>query len=74
MFGLGAVHAKTLRLANVQGVAPLAALGWRWLAGQPVADLNHRPSKSLRLGAFVRGFVAGQRAGLNSATGHFRVD
>lgn len=71
MTGLGAVHAKMLRLAGFGAVPPLAALGWRWLARRPVVDLNHRPPRMLRLMAFLRGAWRGWCEPLDRDKGRF---
>jgi glycosyltransferase involved in cell wall biosynthesis len=71
MFGLGATNAKMLRLGKARAIKPLAALAWRWMAGQPVVDLNHLPPRLLRLGAFLRGMRAGFTTPLDPATGRF---
>ncbi len=73
MVGLGAVHAKMLRLAGPRAARPLAALAWRWLARGPVVDLNHLPPRFLRLRAFLRGAWRGMRLPLDASRGHFRT-
>ena len=72
MIGLGAVHAKMLRLAGLGALGPLTALAWRWLARGPVVDLNHRPPRVARLAAFLRGAWSGWRKPLDRHRGHFR--
>lgn len=62
MVGLGAVNAKMLRLGGWAAMVPVLTLGWRWLAGAPVVDLNHRPPRLARLRAFWRGARLGFRA------------
>lgn len=71
MIGLGAVHAKMLRVAGPAALRPIAALAWRWIARGPVVDLNHRPPRALRLAAFLRGAWIGWRAPLDRERGHF---
>jgi hypothetical protein len=56
MMGLGAANAKMLRLDSMNAIQPLAELAWRWLAGHPVVDLNHRPPRIARLRSFAAGF------------------
>lgn len=65
MHGLGAVHAKLLRIAGTAAIRPTLALGWRWAAGKPVVDLNHCPPRQARLSAFWSGFRAGMRCTLD---------
>lgn len=71
MFGLGAMHAKMARLAGLAAARPTARLAWRWLAGRPAADLNHRPPRGMRLAAFMRGLCAGWRLPIDRATGRY---
>jgi glycosyltransferase involved in cell wall biosynthesis len=70
MVGLGATNAKMLRLGKLQAIQPIAALAWRWLAKNPVVDLNHRPPRMARLRSFLFGFRAGLSASLD-ANGRF---
>lgn len=70
MVGLGAANAKMFRLGKQQTIRPIAALAWRWLARDPVVDLNHRPPRMTRLRSFLVGFLAGLSASLD-ASGHF---
>jgi glycosyltransferase involved in cell wall biosynthesis len=71
MRGYGAVHAKMVRLAGIGALAPLNTVGRRWLTGRPAIDLNHLPSRWLRLRAFVRGATAGFSLGLDLRSGRF---
>ncbi len=71
MFGLGATYAKFLRLGRQRAIRPLATLAWRWLAGRPVVDLNHRPPRLSRLSAFLRGWRAGMATPVEPTTGRF---
>jgi GT2 family glycosyltransferase len=73
MLGLGAVHAKLLRLAGPRAVLPLAALAWGWAVREPVVDMNGRPPRRPRLEAFLRGARLGLRMPLDPETGHFGV-
>lgn len=70
MIGLGATNAKMLRLGRLRAIQPIAALAWRWLARNPVVDLNHRPPRMPRLRSFLFGFRAGLSAPLD-ANGRF---
>jgi glycosyltransferase involved in cell wall biosynthesis len=70
MVGLGATNAKMLRLGKLQAIRPIVALAWRWLAKNPVVDLNHRPPRMARLRAFLFGFRAGLSMSLD-ANGRF---
>ncbi|HVT40553.1 MAG TPA: glycosyltransferase [Gemmatimonadaceae bacterium] len=72
MFGLGAANAKMLRLGGLPALKPVAELAWRWLTGEPVVDLNHRPPRLRRLAAFLRGTWWGFRMPLDTATGRFK--
>ena len=72
MFGLGAMHAKMLRLGGVTAAGPIVSLAWRWLARHPVVDLNHRPPRVMRLRAFLRGVRAVWRMPIDPATGWFK--
>ena len=72
MFGMGATYAKLLRFGGLPLLKPLLALGWRWLAGRPVVDLNHLPPRLPRLAAFLRGARAGAFAPLDRSSGRFR--
>lgn len=71
MLGLGAVNAKMLRLGGARALVPILALAWRWLAGGPAIDLNHRPPHLARLRSFLRGMAEGLRLPLDPRTGHF---
>ncbi len=70
MLGLGATNAKMLRLGKLHAIRPIAALAWRWLAKDPVVDLNHRPPRMARLRSFLLGFREGFAAPLDEK-GHF---
>jgi GT2 family glycosyltransferase len=72
MLGLGAVHAKLIRLAGPRAVPALAALAWRWAVRGPVVDLNGRPPRRPRLEAFLHGVRLGFRTPLDPESGHFR--
>ena len=71
MRGIGAVNAKMIRLAGIRGLAPLATLGRRWLAGRPVVDLNHLPPRWFRLRRFLEGAMAGWRLPIDRRSGRF---
>jgi len=71
MRGIGAVNAKMIRLAGIRGLAPLATLGRRWLAGRPVVDLNHLPPRWFRLRRFLEGATAGWRLPIDRRSGRF---
>jgi hypothetical protein len=71
MIGLGAAYAKMLRLAGPTAVRPILDLAWRWLFAGPVVDLNHRPPRLMRLGAFLTGARRGWQMPINPATGCF---
>ena len=71
MRGIGAVNAKMIRLAGLGGLAPLATLGRRWLAGRPVVDLNHLPPRWFRLRRFLEGAMTGWRLPIDRRSGRF---
>ena len=71
MRGIGAVNAKMIRLAGIGGLAPLATLGRRWLAGRPVVDLNHLPPRWFRLRRFLEGATTGWRLPIDRRSGRF---
>ena len=69
--GIGAVSAKHLRRHGASYSYVLARLALRWAAGRPMVDFGHRPSKMLRLRAFLRGFREGWKLDYDKY-GHFR--
>ncbi len=71
MRGIGAVNAKMIRLAGISGLAPLATLGRRWLAGRPVVDLNHLPPRWFRLRRFLEGATTGWKLPIDRRSGRF---
>jgi GT2 family glycosyltransferase len=71
MRGIGAVNAKMVRLAGIDGLAPLATLGRRWLAGRPVVDLNHLPPRWFRLRRFLEGATTGWKLPIDRRSGRF---
>ena len=71
MRGIGAVNAKMIRLAGVGGLAPLATLGGRWLAGRPVVELNHLPPRWFRLRRFLEGATTGWTRPIDRRSGRF---
>jgi len=71
MQGIGAVNAKMIRLAGIGGLAPLATLGRRWLAGRPVVDLNHLPPRWFRLRRFLEGATTGWKLPIDRRSGRF---
>jgi glycosyltransferase involved in cell wall biosynthesis len=71
MLGIGAVNAKMIRLAGIGGLAPLATLGRRWLAGRPVVDLNHLPPRWFRLRRFFEGAMTGWKLPIDRRSGRF---
>jgi glycosyltransferase involved in cell wall biosynthesis len=70
--GYGAVHAKMVRLAGSGALAPLKTVGRRWLFGRPAIDLNHVPSRWLRLREFVKGAATGFSLRVDPVSGRFR--
>jgi GT2 family glycosyltransferase len=61
LYGIGGACAKQLRAQGLVFVWVLMKLALRWAFAEPVANFSHRPSRRLRLGAFLRGFAAGLR-------------
>ena len=59
LYGIGAMIAKHLKCGNWGILHYVAHLFWRWAFAGPVVDLGHRPSRWLRLRAFVLGAKAG---------------
>ena len=71
MLGLGAANAKMLRLGGFAALKPIGDLAWRWLAGEPIVDLNHHPPRMRRLWAFLSGAWLAWREPLNRSSGRF---
>jgi len=59
LYGIGAMIAKHLKCGNWDVLHYVAHLFRRWAVAGPVVDLGHRPSRWLRLRAFVLGVKAG---------------
>ena len=59
LYGIGAMIAKHLKCGNWGILHYVAHLFWRWAFAGPVVDLGHRPSRWVRLRAFVLGAKAG---------------
>lgn len=59
LFGLGAMLAKHLKCGRWSILHFLLQLFWRWAFTGPVVDLGRRPSRWLRLRAFLSGTKAG---------------
>jgi glycosyltransferase involved in cell wall biosynthesis len=59
LYGIGAMVAKHLKCGNWRILYFVTRLFHRWAFAGPVVDLGHRPSRRLRLRAFVRGGIAG---------------
>ena len=71
MRGYGAVHAKMVRMAGSGALPPLKTVGRRWLTGRPAIELNHVPSRWLRLREFVKGAATGFSLGIDKTSGRF---
>jgi hypothetical protein len=59
LYGIGAMIAKHLKCGNWGILHYVAHLMWRWAVAGAAVDLGHRPSRWLRLRAFVLGAKAG---------------
>jgi GT2 family glycosyltransferase len=71
LYGIGATFAKHLNCNRLSVVTPLCHLFWRWAFRGPVVDLGRRPPKGLRLGAFIKGLMAGAAHPVDKQRGHF---
>jgi|SRR5687768_1144794 len=71
MFGIGGMLAKHLRCGHWGVLHVARALARRWMFGRPVVDFGFTPARSLRLGGFVRGFLAGLAAPVDYRSGLF---
>jgi len=72
LYGIGAMIVKHLKCGHWAVIYLLFHLAWRWAFGRPVVDFGHRPSKILRLRAFINGFWAGAIHPVDRAKGLFR--
>jgi GT2 family glycosyltransferase len=72
LYGIGAMFAKHLKCGHWSIIQVLLHLAWRWAFEHPVVDFGHRPSRWLRLNAFVRGFLIGLYYPVNEKSGHSR--
>jgi glycosyltransferase involved in cell wall biosynthesis len=74
LYGIGAAMAKQIRLRNWGAIALIVALAHRWAFGGPVVDLGIRkPSRLLRINAFLKGCWQGSTYPLDRAKGHFKL-
>jgi GT2 family glycosyltransferase len=71
LYGIGAMFVKHFKCGHWTVIQVLLHLAWRWAFGHPVVDLGHRPSRWLRLKAFLCGFLAGLVNPVDKRTGHF---
>lgn len=71
LYGIGAMFAKHLKCRHWSVIQLLLHLAWRWAFEHPVVDFGHRPSRGLRLKAFIQGFWAGVTTSVNRRTGHY---
>jgi GT2 family glycosyltransferase len=65
LFGTGACLAKQVKRGNWRIFEFLMHLGWRWAFQNPGVDFGARPPRSLRLRAFVKGFLIALRRPVN---------
>jgi hypothetical protein len=71
-FGTGAAVAKLVRLEPPAGLRLTAGMASSWARGEAgVAASLGRATRTRRLAAFARGFLAGLRQPLDRSTGHF---
>lgn len=71
LYGIGAMFAKHLKCGQWPVTVYMAQLAWRWLLACPVVDFGRRPSRLLRLTAFLKGFLAGARRPVGRARNHY---
>lgn len=71
LYGIGAMFAKHLKCRHWSVIQLLLHLARRWAFEHPVVDFGYRPSRWLRLAAFVQGFAAGVTTSVNRRTGHY---
>jgi len=62
---------KHLKCGHWSIIHVLIHLAWRWAFKHPIVDFGHRPSRWLRLNAFVRGFLIGLQCPVNKTLGHY---
>ena len=74
LYGIGAAVTKQIRLHNWGAIALIVALAYRWAFGGPVINLGPRkPSRLLRIQAFLKGCWEGSTHPLDRAKGHFKL-
>jgi len=71
LYGIGAMFAKHLKCRHWSVIQVLLHLVWRWAFEHPVVDFGHRPSRRLRLKAFIQGFWDGVTTSVDRRTGHY---
>jgi GT2 family glycosyltransferase len=71
LYGTGAMFAKHLKCGYWSVIQVLLHLTWRWAFEHPIVDFGHRPSRGLRLKAFLQGFLAGTLNPVDKTTGHY---
>jgi GT2 family glycosyltransferase len=74
LYGLGAMAAKHVKCGNWLLLTWLFHMAHRWAFGRPAADLGGRPSRVLRLRAFLRGLAEGLGSAMDRTSGHYVGD
>jgi len=71
LYGIGAMFAKHLKCGHWSVALYMTQLAWRWLFASPVVDFGRRPSRTLRLAAFLKGLLAGARRPVDRVRNHY---
>ena len=71
LYGYGAMFAKNLKCGHWPVFIVLLHLFFRWAFSKPAVYFGPRPSRLIRLSAFLRGAFAGFRMPVDRGTGHF---
>jgi glycosyltransferase involved in cell wall biosynthesis len=73
LYGIGAVFGKHLKCRQWSVFAPLFQLGRRWAFAEPLLNYGKRPSRTLRLYAFLAGLRDAVGKTMDLKTCHFAV-
>jgi GT2 family glycosyltransferase len=71
MRGSGAATAKMVRIGGLPAIHAVAKIAERWIGGRSGVEMNHLPSRRIRLWNFVDGMRAGFTLRIDSQTGKF---
>jgi GT2 family glycosyltransferase len=71
MRGSGAATAKMVRIGGLPAIHAVAKIAKRWIGGRSGVEMNHLPSRRIRLWNFVEGMRAGFTLRIDSQTGKF---